>query len=142
MIPGVPPKSVPVLPPPQIYFPPVATPVPPPYSTNPLSTSGTNYNGYYEGIYPQATALQQVALALKQASPSISPATASAPVAAAPASSVASSIPSMNTSSSVEANKRATQKRKFQELPVSVSKGSTGDQQVRYVGDLYVLYEL
>lgn len=126
MIPGVP-----VLLPPQIYFPPVATPVPPPYSTNPLPTSGTNYNGYYEGIYPQATALQQVALALKQASPSIIPATA-------PASSVASSIPSMNTSSSVEASKRATQKRKFQELPVSVSKGSTGDQQVRYVGDLYV----
>ncbi|KAF3326282.1 protein RIK [Carex littledalei] len=121
--------GVPVLPPPQIYFPPVATPVPPPYSTNPLPTSGTNYNGYYEGIYPQATALQQVALALKQASPSIIPATASAPVAAAPASSVASSIPSMNTSSSVEASKRATQKRKFQELPVSVSKGSTGDQQ-------------
>ncbi|XP_078164371.1 RS2-interacting KH protein isoform X2 [Carex rostrata] len=125
VIPGVPPKSVPVLPPPQIYFPPVATPVPPPYSTNPLPTSGTSYNGYYEGIYPQATALQQVALALKQASPSICPATASAP-----ASSVASSIPSMNTSSSVEANKRATQKRKFQELPVSVSKGSTREQQV------------
>lgn len=132
--------SVPVLPPPQIYFPPAATPVPPPIApphfTNPVPTSGTHYNGYYEGLYPQATPLQQVALALKQASPAITLAPASVPAAAAPASSVATGIPNMSFSSSVETNKRATQKRKFQELPVSVSKGSTTDQQVCYIGVL------
>ncbi|KAJ3702786.1 hypothetical protein LUZ61_006491 [Rhynchospora tenuis] len=134
VLPSVPPKSVPVLPPHHIYPPPVATPVSqptvPPYFTNPVPTSGTHYNGYYEGIYPQATPLQQVALALKQASPAaITPATVSIPVASPSASSAASSLPSMSSSSSGETNKRPTQKRKFQELPVAVSKGLTGDQQ-------------
>ncbi|KAJ4820192.1 Protein RIK [Rhynchospora pubera] len=134
VLPGVPPKSVPVLPPPHIYPPPVATPISqpsvPPYFTNPAPTNGTHYNGYYEGIYPQATPLQQVALALKQASPAaVTPATVSVPVASPSASSAASSLLSMGSSSSGETNKRPTQKRKFQELPVSGSKGLTGDQQ-------------
>ncbi|KAG9439091.1 hypothetical protein H6P81_019256 [Aristolochia fimbriata] len=71
---------------------------------------GTSYSGY-GGIYPQATPLQQVALALKQAPPSAaSTVSSTTPVANTkpnPASSVAASA--------TEVDKR---KRKFQELPV------------------------
>ncbi|XP_042392366.1 protein RIK-like isoform X1 [Zingiber officinale] len=77
-------------------------------------SSVTCYNGY-EGIYPQTTPLQQVALALRQASSS------------------SASVPSMNSlastterkpSSAPDADTQPLQKRKFKELSVS-SKVST-----------------
>ncbi|KAJ4973466.1 hypothetical protein NE237_006640 [Protea cynaroides] len=76
-------------------------------------TGGTRYSGY-EGIYPQATPLQQVALALRQSSPFAISATA-------PVVSEGSTLPKANPSSKSE-EKRPVQKRKFQELPVA-SKG-------------------
>ncbi|WCJ25589.1 RS2-interacting KH protein [Euphorbia peplus] len=82
----------------------------------PLVNGGTSYNGY-AGIYPQATPLQQVALALRQ---STSPLTSTV----APATSIASMAPSPSTSSNLEKEKRHTQRRKFQELPVG-SKGTS-----------------
>ena len=67
------------------------------------STSG------YEGIYPKATALQQVALALRGAL-----------VSADPASTVGyhGTSSNINLSSGAEYDKRP-QRRKFQELPVA-----------------------
>ncbi|KAL3525853.1 hypothetical protein ACH5RR_014225 [Cinchona calisaya] len=73
------------------------------YSQSSL-VGGTSYNGY-GGIYPQATPLQQVALALRQ---STSPVTTPA-ITTASAASYAST----------EKDKRS-QKRKFQELPAVV----------------------
>ncbi|KAK4776444.1 hypothetical protein SAY86_005132 [Trapa natans] len=74
--------------------------------------SGTRYTGY-EGIYPQATPLQQVAMVLKQ-----SPAFTSSSV---PALTLPSTIvkPSPNSAAEKEKEKQPPQKRKFQELPVS-----------------------
>ncbi|KAH9676751.1 protein RIK [Citrus sinensis] len=81
----------------------------------PVSTGGTSYSGY-EGIYPQATPLQQVALALRQSS---SPLTS----LVAPTASVSSTATTSTTSTAMsEKEKRPPQKRKFQELPVG-SKG-------------------
>ncbi|KAM0937897.1 putative KH domain containing protein RIK/BLOM7 [Dioscorea sansibarensis] len=78
------------------------------YSHSSIS-GGTSYSGY-GGIYPQATPLQQVALALRQAPPNTSsPATTSQAMVS----------PRTSTSSAVEVDKRHPQKRKFQELPVS-----------------------
>ncbi|CAI9276915.1 unnamed protein product [Lactuca saligna] len=80
------------------------TPPPPP-------PPGTSYNGY-GGIYPQATPLQQVALALKQST---------------------SPIISGNANLEMEKEKRSphththTHKRKFQELPVTAL-GQPGQQ--------------
>lgn len=76
----------------------------------PLVNGGTSYSGY-EGIYPQATPLQQVALALRQ---STSPTTSTV----APATSIASNVATPSTSSIPEKEKRPTQRRKFQELPI------------------------
>lgn len=83
------------------------------YSRPSVTGGGTSYNGY-GGIYPQATPLQQVALALRQ---SASPVTSTvSPIAAA------ASTASLSSMSSSEREKRPLQKRKFQELPVT-SKG-------------------
>ncbi|KAI3452218.1 hypothetical protein Pfo_008883 [Paulownia fortunei] len=72
-------------------------------------TSGTSYVGY-GGIYPQATPLQQVALALRQ---STSPVTATV----APATTTASTGPLKEVPS--PAKDKHSQKRKFQELPAA-----------------------
>ncbi|KAG0490835.1 hypothetical protein HPP92_007698 [Vanilla planifolia] len=82
----------------------------------PTSNGGTYYSGY-GGIYPQATPLQQVALALKQAPISTTSIVASTTVNTSALPMVASPI--------VDTDKRQQlQKRKFQELPAA-SKGST-----------------
>lgn len=86
----------------------------------PALTGGTSYSGY-GGIYPQATPLQQVALALRQSS---SPLTSTV----AP-SSTTSSIPNSSAASFTEKEKRLPQRRKFQESPVAL-KGPTKPQQV------------
>ncbi|KAI9154163.1 hypothetical protein LWI28_021880 [Acer negundo] len=78
--------------------------------SQPILSGGTSYSGY-EGIYPQATPLQQVALALRQ---STSPITS----AVTPMTSVASTTTKSNFSYKLEKEKRPPQKRKFQELPV------------------------
>ncbi|PKU72080.1 Protein RIK [Dendrobium catenatum] len=80
----------------------------------PTVTGGTCYSGY-GGIYPQATPLQQVALALKQA-----PLSSTSVVSSA--ASNANALPKMTSSSNADREKRPSQKRKFQELPVT-SKG-------------------
>ncbi|XP_074568495.1 protein RIK-like [Curcuma longa] len=77
-------------------------------------TSVTCYNGY-EGIYPQATPLQQVALALRQAS--------SSSTAISSTNSLVSTA-ERKSSSVAEADTHPLQKRKFKELPVT-SKWST-----------------
>ncbi|KAK6913338.1 hypothetical protein RJ641_022939 [Dillenia turbinata] len=77
----------------------------------PCLARGTSYSGY-EGIYPQATPLQQVALALRQ---SPSPVT-SAVSLMTPA---ANTVTGLGVSSSSETERRTPQKRKFQELPVA-----------------------
>ncbi|XP_015867703.3 protein RIK isoform X2 [Ziziphus jujuba] len=87
----------------------------------PILPSGTSYSGY-GGIYPQATPLQQVALALRQSS---SPVTSSI----APRTSVDNTEPDMNLGFNSEKEKRPTQRRKFQELPIA-SKGSIKQNQV------------
>ncbi|WMV15085.1 hypothetical protein MTR67_008470 [Solanum verrucosum] len=105
-------------------------PVPsqPPTSCYPhqLVTSRTSYIGY-DGIYPQATALQQVALALRQ---STSPVTTTVPPA-----TTGPSITSQKSTGS-EKDKRPAQKRKFQELPA----GGRGQATVNQVISL-TLYE-
>ncbi|XP_059670435.1 protein RIK isoform X2 [Cornus florida] len=83
----------------------------------PSLTGGTSYNGY-GGIYPQATPLQQVALALRQSS---SPVTSTV----APVTTIASTASKSNFGK----EKRPNQKRKFQELPVA-SKGPAQPHQV------------
>nr|XP_048327244.1 protein RIK isoform X3 [Ziziphus jujuba var. spinosa] len=87
----------------------------------PILPSGTSYSGY-GGIYPQATPLQQVALALRQSS---SPVTSSI----APRTSVDNTELDMNLGFNSEKEKRPTQRRKFQELPIA-SKGSIKQNQV------------
>ncbi|KAH7665184.1 K Homology domain type 1 domain-containing protein [Dioscorea alata] len=84
-------------------------PTPSQLNYHPSVSGGTSYSGY-GGIYPQATPLQQVALALRQAPPNSS---------SAATTSQAMVSPKTNTSSCVEMDKRPPQKRKFQELPVS-----------------------
>lgn len=86
----------------------------------PSLTGGTSYSGY-GGIYPQATPLQQVALALRQ-SPSLVNSTV------APATTAASTAANSRETLSYE-EKRRLQKRKFQELPVA-SKGRANPHQV------------
>ncbi|XP_031396544.1 protein RIK isoform X1 [Punica granatum] len=88
-------------------------------------TSGTRYKGY-EGIYPQATPLQQVAMALKQ-SPSF--ASASAHATTLPSTGAKSSA---SSGSEKEKEKQLPQKRKFQELPV----GHTVSTKLNQVLDL------
>lgn len=88
--------------------------------TPPLVSGGTSYIGY-GGIYPQATPLQQVALALRHPPPIAS--------TVAPTTSTLSGESKSTTSSDPEKEKRPPQRRKFQELPVG-SKGSTKLNQV------------
>ncbi|KAL7101016.1 hypothetical protein ACP275_08G030600 [Erythranthe tilingii] len=71
--------------------------------------SGTSYIGY-GGIYPQATPLQQVALALRR---STSPVTATV----APATTAASTGPPQEVSDA--AKYKRSERRKFQELPAA-----------------------
>ncbi|XP_007032745.2 PREDICTED: protein RIK isoform X1 [Theobroma cacao] len=89
----------------------------------PLVSRGTSYSGY-GGIYPQATPLQQVALALRQSSPissSVVPATSVASMGV-PTTSVPSTVSKSNVSSTLQKEQQPPQKRKFQELPAG-SKG-------------------
>ncbi|XP_062106498.1 protein RIK isoform X2 [Humulus lupulus] len=79
----------------------------------PLFSGGTSYSGY-GGIYPQATPLQQVALALRQSTSPVS--STATPTTSEP------SEPMLHISNS-DKEKRLPQKRKFQELPIG-SKGS------------------
>ncbi|KAI3665833.1 hypothetical protein L6452_44468 [Arctium lappa] len=76
---------------------------------NPQSSlsHGTSYNGY-GGIYPQATPLQQVALALRQSTSSITSTV-----------SPTQKIGNIISSAYSEKERRPPQKRKFQELPVA-----------------------
>ncbi|XP_020554822.1 protein RIK isoform X3 [Sesamum indicum] len=99
-------------------------------------TSGTSYIGY-GGIYPQATPLQQVALALRQ---STSPVTATV----SPVTTPASIEPP--TEVNLPVKDKRSQKRKFQELPAA-AKGPANQNQVfsltlyeanRLILDLYV----
>ncbi|TYI54554.1 hypothetical protein E1A91_D11G083200v1 [Gossypium mustelinum] len=98
----------------------------------PLVTRGTSYIGY-GGIYPQATPLQQVALALKQSSPISSTVVPATSVASAvvPTTSATSTVTKSSVSSTLHSEKerRPPQKRKFQELPAG-SKGSARVNQV------------
>ncbi|RDX93369.1 Protein RIK [Mucuna pruriens] len=88
--------------------------------TPPLVSGGTSYIGY-GGIYPQATPLQQVALALRHSPPVAS--------TVAPTTSALNYESKSTSSSDLEKEKRPPQKRKFQELPVC-SKGTTKLNQV------------
>ncbi|XP_006363430.2 protein RIK isoform X1 [Solanum tuberosum] len=110
-------------------------PVPsqPPTSCYPhqLVASRTSYIGY-DGIYPQATALQQVALALRQ---STSPVTTTVPPA-----TTGPSITSQ-TSTGTEKDKRPAQKRKFQELPAGGKGQSTVNQNPLQGTELLMLQE-
>ncbi|KAG5527637.1 hypothetical protein RHGRI_028533 [Rhododendron griersonianum] len=81
------------------------------------STAGTSYSGY-GGIYPQATPLQQVALALRQSPSTVNP-------LVSPASTAANSMESLPS----EKEKRASQRRKFQESPAAL-KGRANPNQV------------
>lgn len=85
-----------------------------------ILSGGTSYSGY-GGIYPQATPLQQVALALRQSSSPVSSIVASTTLEPRPE-------PKLSVSNS-DKDKRPPQKRKFQELPIG-SKGSAKPIQV------------
>ncbi|XP_050227694.1 protein RIK isoform X2 [Mercurialis annua] len=83
----------------------------------PLVNGGTSYSGY-GGIYPQATPLQQVALALRH---STSPITSTV----APTASLPCTAPTPAASSTPEKENRPSQRRKFQELPAGSKDPST-----------------
>ncbi|RZB98631.1 protein RIK isoform X1 [Glycine soja] len=85
------------------------------YTPPPLVSGGTSYIGY-GGLYPQATPLQQVALALRHSPPVTS--------TDAPTTSASNGESRPTSSSDLEKEKRPPQRRKFQELPVG-SKGTT-----------------
>lgn len=83
--------------------------------------AGTNYSGY-GGIYPQATPLQQVALALQRPPP---------PVSVRPGFTHSTSAPPTKAQSSYsngESEKQPAQRRKFQELPVVARERSRDNQ--------------
>ncbi|GLJ47063.1 hypothetical protein SUGI_0993630 [Cryptomeria japonica] len=84
------------------------------------ASSGTSYNGY-GGIYPQATPLQQVALALQRPPP---------PVSVKPGSLISANVPTKAQSSysNGQIGKQPPKRRKFQELPVA-SKQPSRDYQ-------------
>ncbi|CAI9109834.1 OLC1v1009745C1 [Oldenlandia corymbosa var. corymbosa] len=90
-------------------------------------SQGTSYNGY-GGIYPNATPLQQVALALRH---STSPITTSV----TPIVTNASTALYASASSSVEKEKRPSQKRKFQESPVLVKGLANPNQSLLQVSE-------
>ncbi|CAL0314738.1 unnamed protein product [Lupinus luteus] len=87
----------------------------------PLLSGGTSYIGY-GGIYPQATPLQQVALALRHSPPIAS--------TVAPTPSALNGESKSATSSDVEKEKRPSQRRKFQELPVDTKSTIKLNQQL------------
>ncbi|KAF8408207.1 hypothetical protein HHK36_007351 [Tetracentron sinense] len=87
----------------------------------PSVAGGTSYSGY-GGIFPQATPLQQVALALRQSSSPITSTSSSV-------ASVGKAVPKASLCSYPEKVKQPPQKRKFQELPVA-SKGPAKPLQV------------
>ncbi|KAI3892787.1 hypothetical protein MKX03_000891 [Papaver bracteatum] len=95
----------------------------------PSVSSGTSYSGY-GGIYPQATPLQQVALALRQSPYPVTNVTT-------PSASAGNALskPSSNPVSDTE--KRRAQRRKFQELPV-VAKGPAKPHQNSPQGSEFV----
>ncbi|XP_062216408.1 protein RIK [Phragmites australis] len=104
--------------------------VPPPSNMTcpvPPVNGGACYSGYGD-IYPQATPLQQVAFTLKHASSSTSQV-----VQATPA--LTGTVTKVNSGSDVETDKRS-QRRKFQELPVS--KGPTAESQNLQQGSKFV----
>lgn len=83
--------------------------------------AGTNYSGY-GGIYPQATPLQQVALALQRPPP---------PVSVRPGFTHSTSAPPTKAQSSYsngESEKQPAQRRKFQELPIAARERSRDNQ--------------
>ncbi|XP_057436101.1 protein RIK isoform X2 [Lotus japonicus] len=88
--------------------------------TLPSVSGGTSYIGY-GGIYPQATPMQQVALALRHSPPVAS--------TVAPTTSTSNGESKSTTSSNPEKERRQPQRRKFQELPVG-SKSTTKLNQV------------
>ncbi|KAK3150865.1 hypothetical protein QOZ80_3AG0238760 [Eleusine coracana subsp. coracana] len=94
---------------------------------DPLVNGGTFYSGY-GNIYPQATPLQQVAFTLKHAS---SLATNVVPVA----STLASTEMNVTSSSDMDSDK-CSQRRKFQELPVS--KAPAAENQNSQQGSTFV----
>ncbi|ONK60188.1 uncharacterized protein A4U43_C08F15320 [Asparagus officinalis] len=84
--------------------------------TYPSVSGGTYYSGY-GGIYPQATPLQQVALALRKAPAQTTPGLASTACATISSTASAEIVSSnMTSSSSAETEKRRQQRRKFQEV--------------------------
>lgn len=89
--------------------------------SQPFVMGGTSYSGY-GGIYPQATALQQVAQVLRQPPPPI-------PSTVSPTTSIANAAPNSGMNIIAEKEKRPPQKRKFQEIPVG-SKGPAKSHQV------------
>ncbi|XP_028796608.1 protein RIK isoform X2 [Neltuma alba] len=99
----------------------------------PLVSCGTSYVGY-GGIYPQATPLQQVALALRNSPPVAS--------TVAPTTSASGGESKSSTSSDSEKEKRPPQRRKFQELPVDPKGPSKLNQGFRFGGIRRVLMDL
>ncbi|KAI4339599.1 hypothetical protein MLD38_024521 [Melastoma candidum] len=95
----------------------------PPSQPSPIS--GTRYSGY-EGIYPQATPLQQVALVLKH-STTVPTSTTAATVASSASTSSAGQAVVANTAS--EKDKRQAHRRKFQELPVVSKEPPSSNQE-------------
>eukprot|EP01018_Ginkgo_biloba_P035251 Gb_05577 [translate_table: standard] len=81
---------------------------------------GTSYSGY-GGIYPQATPLQQVALALQRPPPPMSIKPDSAHTASTPTKA-------QSTFNNGQSEKQPTQRRKFQELPVAAKEPPKDDQ--------------
>ena len=100
------------------------------YTPPPLVSGGTSYIGY-GGLYPQATPLQQVALALRHSPPVTS--------TDAPTTSASNGESRPTSSSDLEKEKRPPQRRKFQELPVG-SKGTTKLNQVIALSLINSLY--
>ncbi|XP_060193368.1 protein RIK isoform X2 [Lycium barbarum] len=96
-----------------------------------LVTSRTSYIGY-DGIYPQATALQQVALALRQST---------YPVTATVAPTTTGASFTSQTSIGYEKDKRPAQKRKFQELPAAGKAQATVNQNSLQGPELPMLQE-
>ncbi|MQL72888.1 hypothetical protein Taro_005262 [Colocasia esculenta] len=87
----------------------------PPGSLLPSISGGTSYSGY-GGIYPQATPLQQVALALRRAPAS----TSSVPATSVFPATSTCTVPKVTSAAGAEKDKRP-QRRKFQELPVALN---------------------
>lgn len=100
------------------------------YTPPPLVSGGTSYIGY-GGLYPQATPLQQVALALRHSPPVTS--------TDAPTTSASNGESRPTSSSDLEKEKRPPQRRKFQELPVG-SKDTTKLNQVIALSLINSLY--